>query len=320
MSKIIVTDPIQPAALEVLAQRPDVQVTLAAGANGEDELAGRVADAEAILVGLTRITRKVIDAAPNLKVVSRRGVGYDNVDLEALRRRQIPLAIVGTANASSVAEHTFAFILALAKQLTAYDRATRRGDWRFRDSMIAVDLLDKTLFLLGFGRIGQAVAQRAAAFGMKVTVFDPLINAAARQTAAAPVHFVETLPDGLAGCDFLSVHVPLTPQTRGLIGPAEFAMMKPGVFVVSTARGGIIDETALVDALRGGRIRGAGLDVFVQEPLPADHPLTRLDNVILSPHTAALSQECANRMDRVAAQNCLDAIDGKLDRAFVVPN
>ena len=318
MSKIVITDPVQPAALEVLARRPDVLVELAVGTRGEDELAGRVAEADAILVGLTPITAKVIDAAPNLKVVARRGVGYDNVDLAALRRRRIPLAIVGTANASSVAEHTLFFILGLAKQVMAYDRAARYGNWGFRESMVAVDVLDKTLFLAGFGRVGQAVAQRAAALGMKVMAYDPLVDPEVRRTA--PVHFVETLREGLVVCDFVSVHVPLTPQTRDLIGAEELALMRPSAFVISTARGGIINEAALVDALSGGRIRGAGLDVFVEEPLPTSHPLVKLENVILSPHTAALTRECADRMDRVAAQNCIDAIDGRLNPALIVPN
>jgi D-3-phosphoglycerate dehydrogenase len=317
MSKIVITDPVQPAVLEVLAQRPDVLVELAVGTRSEDELAGRVAEADAILVGLTPITAKVVDSAPNLKVVSRRGVGYDNVDLAALRRRQIPLAIVGTANSSTVAEHTLFFILALAKQAIAYDRAARNGNWGVRDSMSAVDVLDKTLFLAGFGRVGQAVAQRAAALGMKIIVYDPFVDPHPGRNA--PVHFVETLREGLAVCDFLSVHVPLTPQTRDLIGAEELALMKPSAFVLSTARGGIVNEAALVDALSSGRIRGAGLDVFVEEPLPASHPLVKLENVILSPHTAALTRECAARMDRVATQNCLDAIDGRLNPALTVP-
>jgi D-3-phosphoglycerate dehydrogenase len=288
------------------------------GTKSDDELAPQVAEADAILVGLTPITAKVIDSAPNLKVVSRRGVGYDNVDLAALRRRQIPLAIVGTANASSVAEHTLFFILALAKQVMAYDQAVRNGNWGFRDSMSAVDVLDKTLFVAGFGRVGQAVAQRAAALGMKILVYDPLVDPQLGRNA--PVHFVETLREGLAVCDFLSVHVPLTPQTRDLIGVEELALMKPSAFVISTARGGIVNEAALVDALRSGRIRGAGLDVFVEEPLPAGHPLVKLENVILSPHTASLTRECAARMDRVATQNCLDAIDGRLNPALIVRN
>ncbi|MBV9997944.1 MAG: hydroxyacid dehydrogenase [Verrucomicrobia bacterium] len=318
MSKIVITDPVPPAALGVLAQRPDVLTELAVGTRSEDELAARVAEADAILVGLTPITAKVIESAPKLKVVSRRGVGYDNVDLAALRRRNVPLAIVGTANSSSVAEHTLFFILALAKQAIVYDQAARTGNWDLRESRSAVDVLDKALFLVGFGRVGQAVAPRAAALGMNIIVYDPFVDLLPVRNA--PVRFVDNLREGLGACDFVSVHVPLTPQTRDLIGAEELGLMKPGAFVISTARGGIVNEAALVDALSSGRIRGAGLDVFVEEPLPASHPLVKLENVILSPHTAALTRECAARMDRVATQNCLDAIDGRLDPALIVPN
>jgi D-3-phosphoglycerate dehydrogenase len=181
-----------------------------------------------------------------------------------------------------------------------------------------MDLLGKTLLLVGFGRVGRAVAVRAAAFGMRVVVYDPFVpDAVFDEFQVEPV--MDLLP-GLAICDFLSVHVPLIQQTAGLIGRKEFAAMKPTAFLISTARGGVVDEDELVNALRTGLIRGAGLDVFKEEPLPAHHPLLGLENVILSPHVAALTEECAQRMDEVAARNCLDALDGKLDPALIVPN
>ena len=282
----------------------------------EEELIARAGGVDAILVGATRITGKVIDAASGLKVVSRRGVGYDNVDLAALRRRRIPLAIVGSANASTVAEHTLSFILTLAKQVAAYDRATRSGNWEFRGRLIAMDLLGKNLLLVGFGRIGRAVAVRAAAFGMRVSAYDPLV--AEDVFHELEVEPVADLLSGLAACDFMSVHSPLTADTVGLIGRKELAAIKPTAYVISTARGGVIDEVELLNALRAGMIAGAGLDVFEEEPLPSNHPLTQLENVVLSPHSAALTRECAHRMDEVAARNCLDAIDGKLDPALIV--
>jgi D-3-phosphoglycerate dehydrogenase len=318
MPKVLVTDGIQQAGLDILAQREDVVIDRCWNRPNEDDLIGRVANVDAILVGTTRITERIIEAARGLKVVSRRGVGYDNIDLAALRRRKIPLTIVGSANASTVAEHTLCFILALAKQTMAYDRATRAGDWRFRESLLAVDLLGKTLLLLGFGRVGRAVALRASAFGMRVLVYDPLVSKEViSEFRAEPI--VDLL-HGLAICDFLSVHVPLTHQTAGSIGRQELAAMRPTAFIISTARGGVIDEDCLVNALRMGLIRGAGLDVFNEEPPPPNHPLLGLENVILSPHSAALTGECAQRMDKVAAKNCLDAIDGKLDPTVIVLN
>jgi D-3-phosphoglycerate dehydrogenase len=318
MAKVLVTDGLQQGGLDVLTPRQDVEIDFCLNRVSEEDLIDRVANVEAILVGTTPITGRIIDAARVLKVVSRRGVGYDNVDLAALRRHQVPLTIVGSANAVTVAEHTFSFIFALAKQVAAYDRETRAGNWRFRESLSAVDLQGKTLLLLGFGRVGRAVAVRATAFGMRVMVYDPLVSPAALgELGVEPV--TDLLP-GLTVCDFLSVHVPLSPQTAGLIGRQELAAMKPTAFIISTARGGVVDEDDLVNALRMGLIRGAGLDVFKEEPLPPNHPLLGLENVILSPHSAALTAECAQRMDEVAARNCLDAIDSKLDPSFIVPN
>lgn len=318
MAKVLVTDGIRQVGLDVLTQRQDVVIDRCWNRTSEEDLMDRVVNVDAILVGTTPITGRIIDAARVLKVVSRRGVGYDNIELAALRRRKIPLTTVGSANAFTVAEHTLCLILALAKQVIAYDRATRAGNWRFRESLSAVDLLGKTLLLLGFGRVGRAVAVRASAFGMRVVVHDPLVPE--EVFGEFQVEPVADLLKGMAICDFLSVHVPLSHQTKGLIGRKELATMRPTAFIISTARGGVIDEDDLVNALRTGLIRGAGLDVFNEEPLPQDHPLLGLENVILSPHSAALTAECAQRMDEVAARNCLDGIDGKLDPSFIVPN
>jgi D-3-phosphoglycerate dehydrogenase / 2-oxoglutarate reductase len=318
MPRVLITDPIQQAGLEILTQRSDIVIDLCRDRPSEEELIKRVVEVDAILVGTTVITQRIIDAAPVLKVVSRRGVGYDNIDVAALRRRNIPLTIVGAANASTVAEHTLSFILALARQTIAYDRATRAGNWRFRESLAAVDLHGKSLFLVGFGRVGRAVSVLAAAFGMQTLVYDPFVPKTVFDELR--VVLIESLLDGLATCDFLSVHVPLIPSTAGLIGQKELAAMKSTAYVISTARGGVVDEDALVKALQKGLIRGAALDVFKEEPLPSNHPLLALDNVVLSPHSASLTRECAQRMDEVAAKNCLDGIDGTLDPAMIVPN
>jgi D-3-phosphoglycerate dehydrogenase / 2-oxoglutarate reductase len=318
MPRVLITDGIQQTGLEILTQRSDIVTDLCRDRPNEEELIDRVVEVDAILVGGAQITRRIIDAARVLKVVSRRGVGYDNIDLEALRRRNIPLTIVGSANASTVAEHTLSFILALARQTIAYDRATRAGNWRFRESLAAVDLQGKTLLLVGFGRVGRTVAVRATAFGMRTIVYDPFVPKSVFDQLH--VGLIENLLEGLAICDFLSVHVPLVPETAGLIGQKELAAMKPTAYIISNARGGVVDEDALAKALQNGLIRGAGLDVFEEEPVPSNHPLLRLENVILSPHAASLTRECAQRMDEVAARNCLDGIDGKLDPALIVPN
>jgi D-3-phosphoglycerate dehydrogenase len=317
MPKVLLTEPIQQVGMDILSKRMDITVEECPPNTSEEELVLRVPEVDAILVGSTPITEPIIEAARQLKVVSRRGVGYDAIDLAALRKHRIPLTIVGSANAITVAEHSLFLILALAKQVMAYDRATRTGDWGFRTRMAGIDLFGKTLLLVGFGRVGRAVAPRAAAFGMRVTVYDPKVPAADLfQNNVEPTDLLT----GLAECDFVSLHVPLTAETRGLIGQEELAVMKPSAFVISTCRGGVIDEEYLVKALQEGRIRGAGLDVFSQEPIPVTHPLLALESVIVSPHTASLTIECARRMDERAARNCLDAIDGRLDPALIVPN
>ena len=189
------------------------------------------------------------------------------------------------------------------------------GPWNFRNSLAAREIDGKTLLILGYGRIGREVARRAAAFGMRILVHDPFLAASA---IAAPAEPAADLDAALAEADAVSLHLPLTPESRHIIDAARLARMKPSAVLISTARGGLIDEAALVEALRAKRLAAAGLDVFAEEPPPADHPLLGLDNVVLSPHSASLTQESAMRMSMVAAQNCLDGLDGKLDPSLVV--
>ena len=193
---------------------------------------------------------------------------------------------------------------------------TRDGNWKLRDSFGATELAGKTLLLLGFGRIGREVAKRAQAFGMTVLAYDPYVREAAMY--AARVQPAPKLEDALPQADFISVHLPLTPETRGIIGARQFAAMKRTAIVISTARGGLVDEAALVEALRSGTIRAAGLDVFVDEPPSSDNPLLKLDNLLLSPHSAGLTAECAMRMGEVSARNALAGLNGTLDPELVV--
>ena len=319
MPKVLLTEPIQQVGLDILSKRTDITVEQCPSNTSEHEIVLRVPEVDAILVGSTPITKPIIEAAPQLKVVSRRGVGYDAVDLAALRKYRVPLTIVGSANAITVAEHSLFFILALAKQVMAYDRATRTGDWGFRTRMAGIDLLGKTLLLVGFGRVGRALAPRAAALGMRLTVYDP--KRSSGRLAPKQCRTGDRLLTGLAGCDFVESPCSIDcERPKDSLVKKSLPVMKPSAFVISTCRGGVIDEEELVKALQEGRIRGAGLDVFSQEPIPVTHPLLALENVIVSPHSAALTIECARRMDEIAARNCLDAIDGRLDPALIVPN
>lgn len=314
-NNILVLGRIHDAGLALLRARPDVTFDLVPNPT-EPEIIARAPAADAIIVRTTKLGAAALDAAPRLKIVSRHGVGYDNVDMATLDRRGIPLTLVGNVNALAVAEHTLFMMLALAKRAVEYDRATREGRWTLRDSFGATELQGKTLLLLGFGRIGREVARRAQAFGVTVLAYDPYVRVEAMY--AARVQPVPKIGDALGAADFISVHLPLSAETKGIVGTAAFAGMKKTAIVISTARGGIVDEPALVEALKSGRIRAAGLDVFTDEPPAPDNPLLRLDNVLLSPHSASITEECAIRMAEVSARNALGGLDGKLDPELVV--
>jgi D-3-phosphoglycerate dehydrogenase len=315
VQSILILGRIHEAGLDILRARPGVSFEIMAQP-AEPDILALAPTADAIILRTTKLTAAAIDSAPKLKIVSRHGVGYDNVDMAALDRRRIPLTLVGNVNALSVAEHTLFMMLTLAKRGVAYDRATRNGDWKLRDSFGATELAGKTLLLLGFGRIGREVARRAQAFGVTVLAYDPYVRDAAM--FAARVQPVSKLAEAFPQADFISVHLPMTPETRGIIGARELATMRKTAIVISTARGGLVDEVALADALRSGQIRAAGLDVFVDEPPAPNDPLLKLDNLLLSPHIAGLTEECAMRMAEVSARNALDGLDGKVDPQLVV--
>ena len=315
MPKVLIIQPFHEDGMKLFAARPDVTYEVVDGTL--EELAEKIADADGVTIRTSPLPAELLDRAERLKVVSRHGVGYDNIDVDALTRRRIPLAIAADANATAVAEHTLYFMLALAKQGLRYDRATREGGWAVRNSLEAVDLVGRRVLVMGFGRIGREVARRCAAFGMAVMVYDPYVQANVIE-AAGDYRSVPDFEAALPETDVLTVHMPLGADSRGLIGAAELAALPPHAFVINAARGGIIDEAALHEALTSGRIAGAGLDVFDQEPPPDDHPLFALPNVILTPHSAGLSKEAAVRMAISTARNVLAGIDGKLDPSMVV--
>lgn len=315
MAKVLIIQPFHEDGMALLEARADVVFEIVDG-RSEAELALKIEDADAATVRTSPLPRSVIEHAQRLKVVSRHGVGYDNIDVAALTRRRIPLAIAADANATAVAEHTLFMMLALAKQALRHDRAVREGNWEIRNRFETVDLLGRKVLLLGYGRIGCEVARRCAAFGMAVSVYDPYVQA---NLIEADGH--RSVPDFqtiLAESDVLSVHMPLASESRHLIGRPELEALPSHALVINCARGGIVDEDALHAALTSGKIAGAGIDVLEQEPPPENHPLLGLDNVILSPHTAGMSKEAAIRMAISTARNALAGIDGKLDPSMVV--
>lgn len=313
--KVLMVQGLHPEGVKLLAGRADVE-PVALLSDVEAEIAAAARDADAITVRSARITRGIIEAAPKLRIVARHGVGYDAVDVGALSARGIPLAISIHANMVPVAEHVMFMLLVLFKEAAYYDALTRAADWGSRWNIKANDLAGKDLLIVGFGRTGSRVARRALAFDMKVHACDPYIDQALiRDAGCVPVaDFRAALPE----VDAVSVNCPLSEETRHMFSGAEFAAMKPSAVIVNCARGGIVDERALYTALTGGRLRGAGLDVFETEPCPADNPLFRLDNVIVSPHIAGVTVESTIRMSKQTAQNVLDCFDGRLDPDVIV--
>jgi len=313
--KIFLLQPIHEAGLALLRERDDVQVAIASAIE-EETLIREARDAHAIIARATPVTRAIIDAADDLRVVSRHGVGYDSVDVARLTERGIPLTIAIEANALSVAEHTLYLILALAKKGFAFDQALKRGNYDIRASLRGMDIAEKSLLVIGFGRTGTRVARFARAFGMRLFVCDPYIDQSLIDSAGCvPVDdYFSVLPD----MDVVTLHCPLSDETRGMIGERELEVMKASAYLINCARGGIVDEQSLCAALESNSIAGAGLDVFAREPLPGNDPLLALDNLITSPHVAGVTLEASIRMATGAARNVLATFDGTLDPAVVV--
>ncbi len=310
--KILMTESLLATGTDVFDAHPDVEVVTPRDTS-EQALIEVIADVDGIAVRSAQLTAAVLAAAPKLRAVARHGVGYDNIHVDSLTQRKIPLLLAITANAVSVAEHTMMFILELAKRARIYDAEARRSDFRLRSAPIAVDIAEKTLTIVGFGRIGTRLARRALAFDMHVYVADPYVDdEVIEQAGCTPVDDFRTVLDRT---DFLSVHCPLNDETRHLIDAEALALMRPESFVINCARGGIVDETALQIALDDRRVAGAGIDVFEVEPPPADHPFLASDKVLLSPHSAGVSVEAAKRMSRETATRLIDALEGNIDIA-----
>ena len=275
-----------------------------------------LSDADAIIVRMTKITREIVEAAPHLKIVARHGVGYEAVDINALTEFGVPLTITGDVNSVAVSEHTLSLMLSLAKQTVVYDQAVRMGNFSIRDGFDSTELSAKTILLIGFGRIGKATAVRAQGFGMRVIVADPFVSC--ENVEAKGYNYVNNFRDALEEADYVCIHVPKRPDTENLISAEELKVMKESAYVINVSRGGIVDESALFDALSEGWIAGAALDVFELEPPNLDNPLLKLKNIVVSPHCGAFTDECAQRMATACARAVLSAFDGNFDPQLVV--
>ncbi len=289
MHKILVSDPIAREGIEILRCHAEVVVD---GKVTTDALLLAIPEYDALIVrSRTRVIAPIIEAGARLRVIGRAGVGLDNIDTDAAARRGIAVVNSPTSVMITVAEHTFGLMLALARRIPQADASLRGGAWE-KSKFMGVELSGKTLGIVGLGRIGSMVSTRAVAFGMRVLAFDPYITRARAQEFGATL--LDALDDLLAQSDFISVHTPLLPTTRGLIGAEEIAKVKPTTRLIFCARGGVVDERALLHALENGKIAGAALDVFENEP-PGENPLLKHPNVVATPHLGAMTEEAQTR-------------------------
>ena len=317
--KVLLTESMSKAGWSLIRERGDIEVVGFPNMITSPDfqaLLKQQAPVNAVALGVTRFSEPELEAAKEMQVVARIGVGYDAVDVPALTARKVPLMVAGTANSPSVAEQAMFMMLALAKRGAELHSMVKDGRWAKRLTAVPFDLFQKTVLIVGFGRIGTRSAKRFQAMEMSVLVYDPYIAAAA--VKAAGCEPITDLDEALPRADFVSIHCPKTAETVAMFNAARLARMKPTAYLINTARGGIIDEPALYVALTSGKIAGAGLDVFDKEPTPTDNPLLALPNVISAPHMAGVTRESLDRMSAQTARNILSVLDGAPIRDNVI--
>jgi D-3-phosphoglycerate dehydrogenase len=313
---LLVPDFLKEAGLAILRARPDIETVVYPASIAPHAFHRILPDASGVALSATRFGRAESDASPALEVVARIGVGFDAVDIPALTERRIPLMIAGTTNSTSVAEHAVFMMMAVAKRALELHSRTRDGHWHERKTGLPRELSGATVLVVGFGRIGSRTAPRCAAFGMQVLVYDPYVPAGT--IASAGFEPVADLDAALPRADYVTIHCPRNPQTIGMFAGPRLRRMKPGAVLVNTARGGIVDEAALLEALQSGHLAGAGLDVMAQEPQGPGNKVLQLSNVICSPHIAGVTVEAMDAMSVMTARNMLSVLDGAPLRENVV--
>jgi D-3-phosphoglycerate dehydrogenase / 2-oxoglutarate reductase len=316
--KVLIADSISPRAAEELSRDKSLDVVTKTGLS-EKELVDLIPDFSAIVVrSETKVTAKILNAGTRLRVVGRAGVGVDNVDVETATRRGVVVLNAPGGNTVSTAEHAFSLLLSVARKIPQADASVREKNWN-RKNFEGVELYNKTLGVIGMGRIGSELSRRAIAFGMRVMAYDPYLSAA--RARSLQVELVDELDDLLAAADFISLHTPLTAETKHIVDLARIQKMKRGVRIINCARGGLIDETALAQALQDRHVAAAALDVFEKEPLPNDSPLRAAPNLVLTPHLGASTAEAQESVGIEIAQSVRAALlEGTIRNAVNMPN
>jgi len=283
----------------------------------DENLIRRLPEFDACTLRVTKLNEKILKHCPKLKVISRHGVGIDNVDLNYIKKNNISLLITATANAVAVAEHVMTMFLALSKSVKEYDTEVRKGNFEKNAASIETsELLNKNILIAGFGRIGKKLINRCLAFETKVYVYDPYVSGDVIKSFGGVK--IDSINEALQIADFVTLHMPFTPETKNLINYSILKKMKKNSIIVNTARGGIINENDLEKALNENLISGAALDVFLKEPVEENNPLLANNRVILSPHSATFTKECTSRMGIETTKNIIDYFENKIDKSMIV--
>ena len=316
MKKIAVIEQIHKDGLELFEKNPEYEYELITNVS-EENLIKKLPEFDGCTLRVSKLNENILKHCPNLKVISRHGVGYDNVDLPFLKKKNISLLITATANAVAVAEHVIYMMLSISKSINKYDNEVRIGNFKKNAFNIeTLELFNKKMLIVGFGRIGKSLIKRCLGFEMKVNVFDPFVNEEVIKDFGGKK--IENLDEGLKNCDYLSLHIPLTEETKNMIDYKKIKLMKKNAIIINTSRGGIINEIDLDKTLKNNMIFGAGLDVFEKEPLDKNNPLINNEKVLLSPHSATFTNECKSRMAIETTKNIIDFFENKLDKSMIV--
>ena len=314
--KILIIQPIHEAGIKLLTDNSNYEYEILENLEAQD-IKSKISNCDAISIRTAKLSGELINCSKNLKIISRHGVGYDNIDLTASKEKNITLAITSTANAVAVAEHVLFMLLNIAKRKSMYDDSVKSGNFSNRNKLPkTIEIWNKNILIAGFGRIGQCLIKRCKGFEMNVFVYDPFVSKEVVESLGGIK--VENLEDSIKNMDAVSLHVPLNDKTKNLINYNLLRTMKKNCIIINAARGGVINEIDLDRALNENLIFGAGLDVFEKEPPDQNNPLLKNKKVFLSPHTAAFTEECMVRMGKETIQNIIDFFEKKLDKSKTI--
>ncbi len=316
MKNILIIQPIDKSGIEILENRPDYNFEIIDGTDLE-QIKEKIVKCDGISIRTAKLPADVIRSAKNLKIISRHGVGYDNIDLEAAKEKNVTISITATANAVAVAEHVMFMLLNISKRKDMYDKTVKSGRFNDRNKLPkTIELWNKNILIMGFGRIGKSLIKRCIGFEMNVYVYDPFVSKEEIESLGGKK--IEDLKEGVKKMDALTLHMPLNEKTKNIINYEVLKNMKKNCIIINASRGGIINENDLNKSLNENKIFGAGLDVFDTEPPDNDNPLLKNDKTFLSPHTAAFTEECMVRMGKETIQNIIDFFDKKLEKSKIV--